>query len=496
MSDTTLATYDELPYDSHPFAETHPNNLAAVATLFGMEPAPVENCRLLELGCAGGGNLIPMAEALPESRFVGIDLSRRQIADGQKIVAALGLTNLELRHASILDVGPDFGQFDYILCHGVYSWVPPLVQQKILEICRDNLAPQGVAHISYNLYPGWRLKGILRDWLCYRDRPDAAPALRVRHARTFLDFLGHSLEHVPGAYGQLLGQELALLRNQADSYLLHEHLEEVNHPVHFHEFIARARARGLQYLGEAQLFGMATSNFPPAVEAALRQLATDVVHLEQYMDFLRNRPFRETLLCQEEVKLDWTLKPDRLARLWLASPVRPVSPEPDLRSLEPVQFSRPDGFHVSTWDPLLKAALVVLGESWPRAVGFEELWSRTRARLGQPTDMQSGEVRALATHLLRCLTANLLELHASAPPFVGEVSEFPTASRWARVQAASMDKVTNRRHELVPLDPAERQVLQLLDGGHDRHALEEKLATIRDIGGVLTRLASCALLVQ
>jgi methyltransferase-like protein len=345
------------------------------------------------------------------------------------------------------------------------------------------------------LYPGWRLKGILRDWLCYHDRPTAAPAARVRAARSFLDFLEQGVEHIPGAYGHWLGQEVALLRNQADSYLLHEHLEEVNHPLHFHEFIARARAGGLQYLGEAQLFGMATSNFPPPVEAALRHMATDVVHLEQYMDFLRNRPFRETLLCRQEVSLDWTLKPDRLARLWLASPVRPVSPEPDLRSLDPVQFSRPDGFHVSTWDPLLKAALVVLGESWPRAVAFPDLWVRTRERLGQQPGAADGEVRALATHLLRCLTANLLELHASAPQFVSEVSAFPTASPWARLQAASTDKVTNRRHELVPLEPAERQVLELLDGRSDVPALRQKLPAGIDLGAILARLASCALLV-
>src|SRR5262249_14504487 len=159
----SLASYDEVPYDSLPFAESHPDTLATVATLLGMTPAPVTRCRVLELGCAGGGNLIPMAWALPESHFLGIDLSQRQIADGHQAVAAMDLANIELRHASIMDVDSSFGAFDYILAHGVYSWVPAEVQEKTLEICRRNLASQGVAYISFNSYPGWRGLRILRE---------------------------------------------------------------------------------------------------------------------------------------------------------------------------------------------------------------------------------------------------------------------------------------------------------------------------------------------
>jgi methyltransferase-like protein/SAM-dependent methyltransferase len=506
MSHDTLATYDELPYDSLPFAETHPDNLAATATLFGMEPAPVESCRVLELGCAGGGNLIPMAEALPGSRFVGIDLSRRQISDGREIVDRLGLTNLELRHASILDVDAGYGLFDYVICHGVYSWVPAAVQNKILCVCKENLAPRGVAIVSYNLYPGWHLKGIVRDWLGYHDRPVDPPDARVRRARLALEALLGYAQHMPDTYGGFLREELALLGRQADSYLLHEHLEETNHPIPFHEFVGQAAAHGLQYLGEAQLFGMATSNFAPDVEKALRALAGDVVRLEQYMDFVRNRPFRETLLCHRDIPLDWSLKPDRLAGMYLASPLRPALSDPDLHSLEPVQFSRPDGFQVSTWDPLLKAAFVGLGNSWPRAVSLDELWSTTRSLLGrsagpasQPDD---GERRAQAMHLLRCLTANLLELHAYQPRFVREVSQHPAASPWARLQAQARDRVTNRRHELVPLDPHERRVLELLDGSR---SLASILAAMTGGGEalegaavetILARLAACALLVN
>src|SRR3954468_25025912 len=86
MPDQTATSYDELPYDSKPRYATHPDCAATLATLLGMEPAPVTRCRVLELGCSTGGNLIPMAATLPDSRFVGIDLSPLQIQTGQTTV--------------------------------------------------------------------------------------------------------------------------------------------------------------------------------------------------------------------------------------------------------------------------------------------------------------------------------------------------------------------------------------------------------------------------
>src|SRR5262249_45954439 len=155
------------------------------------------------------------------------------------------------------------------------------------------------------------------------------------------------------------------VRDQPDSYLLHEHLEETNHPLYFHEFVARAEARGLRYLGEALVGGMAASNFTPPVEEALRRLAPDALHLEQYMDFLRNRAFRPTRLCRAAVTPDWALRPERVLRLHAASPARPASAEPDIRSTAVEQYHNPDGYRLSIREPLLKAALQVLAEVWP-----------------------------------------------------------------------------------------------------------------------------------
>ena len=164
----STTSYDEVPYADRVQPATHPDRLAVVATLYGMDPAPPDRCRVLELGCAGGANLIALAETLPGSDFVGIDLSPRQIASGRQKVQALGLTNVELRAMSLVDIGEAFGRFDYILCHGVYSWVPAEVRDAILAISSANLMPQGVAYVSYNCYPGWHARAAAREMMCYR----------------------------------------------------------------------------------------------------------------------------------------------------------------------------------------------------------------------------------------------------------------------------------------------------------------------------------------
>jgi methyltransferase-like protein/protein-L-isoaspartate O-methyltransferase len=476
---TAPCPYDEVPYESRPFPQTHPGNLAAVATLFGMRPPPVETCRVLELGCAAGGNLLPLAVTLPAGRFVGIDLSARQAADGRRVAEALGLRNVELRHQSILDVGPELGEFDYVVCHGVYSWVPAAVQDKILDICARHLAPDGVAYVSYNTYPGWHLPGVARALMRFHADRFAGPADRVRQARAVLEALAAAAPEGDG-YGTALRKELGLLRGVPDHYLYHEYLAEVNAPVYFHEFNARAEARGLQYLGEAALLDMLTDHLPPDVRQTLRLLAADLVQAEQYLDFLRNRRFRQTLLCRRGVPLNRSVNAEGLEALHVASAFRPVSERADLRSGAVEEFRTPRGLSLSTGEPLLKAALLHLAEVWPASVPARGLAAAAQARLG--AGREAGALAAgphappLLASLLRCAAPTAVEFSVTPPRLAVEVSRRPAATALARLQAAAGPTVINLRHQAVPLGALDRQVLRLLDGSRDRAQLLQALA--------------------
>ena len=141
---------------------------------------------------------------MPNARFVGIDLSARQIGEGQSQVRALGLTNIELRQFNIADVDASWGMFDFIISHGIYSWVPAPVRERLLAICRDNLARNGVAYVSYNTLPGWHMRGMVRDMMIYHAMAFPGAAAKVRQARGLIDFLAQS-EPANSAYGMALG---------------------------------------------------------------------------------------------------------------------------------------------------------------------------------------------------------------------------------------------------------------------------------------------------
>jgi methyltransferase-like protein/SAM-dependent methyltransferase len=471
--------YDEVPYASRPFPQTHPDNLATVATLFGMKPPPVERCRVLELGCAAGGNLVPLAVTLPEGRFVGIDLSGRQIADGLRVVKALGLRNVELRHLSILDVGAELGEFDYILCHGVYSWVPAAVREKILDICARHLGPNGVAFVSYNTNPGWHLPSVIRAMMRFHTDRFSEPAVRIRQARALLEFFAGAGASVTDGYDGALRKELELLRGVPDHYLFHEYLAEENAPVYFHEFNARAEERGLQYLGEAAFLEMLTDHFPPDVARTLELLAPELVQTEQYIDFLRNRRFRQTLLCHRGVPLNRSLGLEVVERLHVSSAFRPVPERPDIHSDAVVEFRTARGLPLTVGDPLVKAALVHLAEVWPAAVPFRDLPAAARARLGHGSAApvaDSLRARLLLASLLKGAAPGAVEFSVNPPRLVVNVSAQPVASPLARLQAATNSPVVNLRHQVVPLNASERLVLRHLDGTHDRARLARVLA--------------------
>lgn len=480
--------YDEVPYESHPFAQTHPSRLFVIGTLFGLRPTPVARCRVLELGAASGGNLLPAAEALPESEFIGIDLSTRQIEDGQKLVQTLGLKNLTLKAASILDVDDSYGKFDYIICHGVFSWVPQNVQQKILEICATRMNPNGIAYISYNTFPGWHMRGMIRDMMKYHSSRFNTPKLRIQQARALLDFLAQSVKgDNQNAYATLLKQELETIRHQADHYLYHEHLEENNEPMYFHQFAGRAHEKGLKYLGEARVGTMVTGNFGPEIEKTLKMLATDQIQAEQYMDFLRNRMFRESLLISEKLTPNWAVQPDCLRILHVASAAKPVQEPVNVTSDENVSYRSASGMNMATNRPLLKSAMRILQQAYPATVPFDELRKQARAALGsEATDPKAiaEDTQVLAVGLLNCyMGSDLIELHGMPIEFVRVPGEKPVASPLARLQAPK-GSIASRRHEIVRLSDLDRHLIPLLDGTHDRAALADKLTDIAKSGAL------------
>ena len=484
--------YGEISYGSSAYPQSHPDNLAVIATLFGMQPRPLDTARVLEIGCAGGGNLLPLAAAWPGSQFVGIDLSPRHIEEAQAGVAALQLTNITFHAMSLEDVGSAFGSFDYIIAHGVYSWVTAPVQDQLMALCARLLTPMGVAYLSFNTLPGSAARTTLREMVKFHTRRATCLPERVRQARAFFAFLEAALKDRDDAYARSLREELSQIAGLDDYYIAHEHLEETNDPCYFHEFIDHAQRHGLQFLGEAEIQSMSTAGFPVSVQAGLREMASRVEEAEQYGDFVRNRAFRQTLLCRPEIELKRAISPDLVQRFQFASSLQPMQEEGGAGTRFAHQFRDEDGRVMEVRDALARAALLELQAVWPVAVAFDELLERASVGAGVPTGPGSAVI--LGNTLLKCYSISRgMEFQLCPRGFYPAVSDFPMASPLARWQASRGFRVTNQRHENVLLGPTEKALLERLDGGQNRLDLEVQFKEARPI---LEHFARVALLVS
>jgi methyltransferase-like protein/ubiquinone/menaquinone biosynthesis C-methylase UbiE len=466
------ASYDAVPYESHAIPNTSPDALATMGTLFGMRPAGTETCRVLELGCAGAGNLVAMALPLPRARLLGIDASSRQIEMGRALAAQIGVSNVELAAVDLEEFPSDSGEFDYIVCHGVYSWVSPLVQDRILEIFARHLAPQGIAYLSYNTFPGGHLLLMAREMMRFHVGQIPDPVASAARARALPEFLKAFAKDPQGVYQKFLENLCKDVSESTDSYVLHEYLEEHNSPVFFTDLLSRCAQKGLQYLAPANFISW-EHNLPDALEQILARLSNRLLR-EQYLDFLSNRGFRRTLLCRADVPIAQAPQFESVQGLQVRGRARPVRENPDVCSEAEEEFVTATDDRLSTRRPLVKATLKLLADTQPRAIPVEALPSVLAAPLAGGADANAG-LPEFARVLLRCHTANLVTLHTGSPSFADSPGAHPVASPLARVQAARGEPAVNLWHESLDLEDLDRVVLPLLDGTRDRAAIAEAL---------------------
>ena len=467
--------YDGVPYPGHPYPQSYPDRLATLGLIFGLQPASVECCRVLEIGCGDGENLIPLACSFPRGRFVGIDLAARAIAKGGETISVLGLENISLRILDLDEVTPELGEFDYIIAHGVYSWVPPRLRLKILSICKENLAANGIAYISYNAYPGGHLRDMASEMMKFHVRGCSSAEDRISQSRSLMQFLsdvnvGHE------KYGDFLQHEFKRIQTSDDSLIYHDDLSEFRTPVYFYQFIEDASRHGLQFLAEADFNEMQDAIYPAAVAEKLAQLNHDVILKEQYLDFLKCRTFRQTLLVHTEVKINRVPNPGAVMHFYVASRAQPVSVSPNLTSKVIEEFKGVRGGAVKTDHSITKAALVYLASQWPKAVTFDHLLAEARTMLPPRENSDPAELSEI---LLQLYSAGVIEFHVHAPAFTLEVSERPTASPLARHQVKTSIIVTALNYASVKLeDSLSRSLLWLLDGTRDEAMLKRDLAQL------------------
>ncbi|WP_394845950.1 class I SAM-dependent methyltransferase [Pendulispora brunnea] len=438
MKDET--PYDRLPYTDHAYAESHPNRLAVVARLSGWVAPELAAARILEIGCARGGNLLPMAMSLPGAALVGIDPSQRQVDEALRIAGEAQLPNVRVLHTGFETAELEPGSFDYVLCHGLYSWIAVESRRALLRAIGQWLAPGGVAYVSFNTLPGWYERMAAKDWLRRAPSDEALASL---------GWLREQVSPELATYRYGLSRVLERLHETDPAYLVHEYLSEEHHPEYVGTFLAEAAEAGLAYLGDAIPQNVALELLPDDVGARVREL--EVATTQETIDFVKGTSFRRALLVRAEACAErgwrWPkrLDPAAIGSLRIASRLREESPGSD--------FFRGARESVQVPDPAARAALRELQRVAPRSLAFQEL---------------PGADPALASELFDVwLATGELDLYAHAPPMAQSAGEHPEAPPLVRLQAAHAGDatITNLWHQEVRLlEPLVRFVLARLDG--------------------------------
>ena len=302
-NDVQQTIYSELGYKSMPFPYTTPATLEAYAALVGVSAPNPKTARVLELGATYGGNIISQALFNPDATFVGIELSQEQVEKGNEVIANAGLTNVSLVQSDIASIGSEIGTFDYIIAHGVYSWVDDGVKDALLRLIDEHLAEDGIAYISYNTYPGWHTMEEVRQLMMFsnRDKAQFNHKEKVLHGKTIGSIVGSQIlkyDNLKERNSKFLGALRSVMQKD-EYYVGHDHLEPNNDPVYFYQFNDHLEAHNLAYLCDADLTLSMVRSFDADIADTLDKLAlNDHVAQEQYLDFMLDTTFRKSIICK------------------------------------------------------------------------------------------------------------------------------------------------------------------------------------------------------
>ena len=302
-NDVQQTIYSELGYKSMPFPYTIPATLEAYAALVGISAPNPKTARVLELGATYGGNIISQALFNLDATFVGIELSQEQVEKGNEVIANAGLTNVSLVQSDIASIGSEIGTFDYIIAHGVYSWVDDGVKDALLRLIDEHLAEDGIAYISYNTYPGWHTMDEVRQLMMFsnRDKTQFNHKEKVLHGKTIGSIVGSQIlkyDNLKERNSKFLGALRSVMQKD-EYYVGHDHLEPNNDPVYFYQFNDHLEAHNLAYLCDADLTLSMVRSFDADIADTLDKLAlNDHVAQEQYLDFMLDTTFRKSIICK------------------------------------------------------------------------------------------------------------------------------------------------------------------------------------------------------
>lgn len=462
--------------------ESHPGRLAAIATLMGVVPGPVECGRILVIGCLDGGNLASLAQSLPSASFVGLERDAASVDETRGLIAALNLPNVEIHECGDAVLAGVRGQFDLIITQKDAARGSLGAIEAFFEGCAAHLAEDGLFYFEYSTLPGASISAIVGELARLAGTDSGATNDRLERVRATIALVADQLPDGRGSYGQLF-------RDEADRLLALDPDDTAPlspfSPMYFHQVEAIARRFGLRQIADARL-GSWWSAQPSELRQVVEQASSEPAAREQVLDFLRNRRYRRSVLGR--LRDDEPMGPvlSRVDRLYASSLALPIDTNVDVATPNPTEFrflDKPSSRDVSF--PYLKALLVALADAWPAGCKVAEVIAEAQRRLRAGRILvPDARSEAWSSLVVQAASAGLIELSVLRTRVGGGEARFPKASPVAIAMAKRGPLVVNLRHHDVLLEPIDREFIQYLDGTRDERELGEILEQVANSGHV------------
>jgi SAM-dependent methyltransferase len=487
--------YEVYGYPGMTIPYTAPAHIAVCARWSHGLSSRTEGFSVAELGCGDGGNLLPLAFYHPESTFVGIDGSGHALDRAREAANRLGLRNVRYVGRDLRDLASTtFGPFDYIIAHGLYSWVPDDARAAILAFCRDALASDGLTYISYNAQPGWSTRQLVRETLRRSRLVRNAPI--TEKATKAIELAARLLEDAPSsgfASAVVLADELSRVRNGVPGYVFHEYLEETNDGFWLSDFVNCARQHELAYVVDAQSCRW-QGYVPPELRTAVTKRKLDPVEEEETLDLLAHRFFRASILSRADVVRVPPSHHELIENVHIATSLRLQSESLEVTEGTVVHFAGTAGSDITIDSSIGKAAIVLLGANWPLGVWFDQLYQDSAALLVAYDHPVRHDARLQPLDEIEALfEVGQIDLRLREPTYSSEITECPTAHALARWEAERRDSLTTPHHLAVAFDPATLELVRTMDGSRSRSELQDMFGS-EFVEQTLPILGRCGLL--
>ena len=283
------------------YGDMSPFNLNYIAMMHGFAPVDLDRqFSYLELGCGNGVSSNVFAACHPTGQFHAVDLNPEHTDNARAMADGGMLSNIHVHNTTFgeLDLGA-LPMFDFIVLHGIYSWVAPKVRSEIIRIIKNKLLPGGYAFVSYNALPGGAQKMPLREMMLrYSDGSELSSMDRAREGLRYLRFLKEK-KSAFFAKNPEAAKMLDRLLKQDLSYISHEFLNEHWHCFYFREVAREFRAAGCHYVGSSPLYMNIRNLIIPKQFREVLNSARNRTVFETHKSLVLNEGFRRDIFTRE-----------------------------------------------------------------------------------------------------------------------------------------------------------------------------------------------------